>query len=104
MAEEAYAKDHPAHPANKHKAMPETHTDFGYDYAANHPARGGQGQPVFVACATSIPVDGMKHLYGLPGVTLSEAEKNFAALSALEQERRLEWNKAGIPAELLAEG
>jgi hypothetical protein len=99
VAELSYAIDHPAHPANKGKPMPETHTDFGYDYANTHPARGGQGQPVPTECGTGLPSDGFKHLHALPGATLREAETAFRALGEMEQDRRLKWNKDGIPSD-----
>ena len=101
MGELAYAVGHPAHPDTPKR---ETHTTFEYDYAPDHPARGGQGQPVLTENGSHIPVDGYKHLYRLPGLTLAEAEKNFAALAPLEQERRREWNKSGIPADMIEEG
>jgi hypothetical protein len=104
MAELAYEKDHPAHPDNKGKPMPETHTDFGYDYARTHPARAGQGQPVPTDNVTGLPRDSFKHLHGLPGATLREAQAAFNALGQIEQDRRMEWNKNGIPADLLEEG
>ena len=104
MGELAYSLDHPAHPANKGKPMPETHTDFGYDYAATHPARGGQGQPVPTECGTGLPSDGFKHLHGLPGATLKEALAAFHALGQIEQDKRAKWNDTGIPPEEIAEG
>lgn len=104
MGELAYAVDHPAHPANKGKPMPETHTDFGYDYANTHPARGGQGQPVPIEMVTGLCRDGFRHLHGLPGATLREAEAAFRALSAIEQEKRAKWNETGIPPEEIVEG
>jgi hypothetical protein len=97
VAELAYSIDHPAHPANKGKPMPETHTDFGYDYANTHPARAGQGQPVPTDCGTGLPSDGFKHLHGLEGATLRERHAAFAALGQTEQDRRLKWNTDGIP-------
>jgi hypothetical protein len=101
MGELAYAVGHPAHPDTPKR---ETHTSFEYDYAPDHPARGGQGQPVLTEQGSHIPVDGHKHLYGLAGYTLAERQESFAELSALEQERRREWNVSGIPPEEIEEG
>lgn len=104
MPELEYPEGHPANRDVRGKNMIETHTDFGYDYPPKHPARGGQGQPVFLAQGGNVPQDGYKHLFGLPGNTLREAEEAFRALSAIEQERRAKWNETGVPAELLEEG
>src|SRR5258708_17890628 len=101
MGELAYAVGHPAHPDTPKR---ETHTSFEYDYAPDHPARGGQGQPVLCEQGGHIPIDGHKHLFGLKGSTLAERQKAFAELSALEQERRREWNETGIPVELIEQG
>lgn len=104
MRELEYPENHPANRDVRGTNMIETHTDFGYDYPPNHPARGGQGQPVLTRGAGNVPVDGHKHLFGLPGKTLAESEKLFAALSEDEQARRREWNKTGVPVELIEEG
>jgi hypothetical protein len=101
MGELAYSIDHPAHPDNKGKHFLESHTTFGYDYDHTHPARGGQGQPVLTEQGGNVPVDGHKHLFGLPGATLAEREAAFRALGQVEQDQRAGWNKSGVPAELL---
>lgn len=101
MRELEYPVGHPANRDTRGKNMVETHTDFGYDYPPNHPARGGQGQPVLTMCCGDVPMDGYKHLFRLPGATLAECQAAFLALSATEQDRRMEWNKSGVPAELL---
>ncbi len=97
MGELAYPVGHPKHPDFKGVAK-ETHTTFEYDYAPTHPARGGQGQPVLLVGVECQPVDGYKHLHGLPGATLAECEKQFAALPEGERKARLKWNTEGIPA------
>lgn len=99
--EQEYPEGHPAHRATRGKDMTETHTDFGYDYPRNHPARGGQGQPVPTEMVSGLPQDGFKHLHGLPGATLAEVENAFRALSAIEQDRRAKWNEEGIPLEAI---
>ena len=104
MGELAYPVGHPAHPDTPKKDRKETHTSFEYDFGPDHPARAGQGQPVLTEQGSHIPVDGHKHLFGLNGDTLAEKQASFAELSALEQERRMEWNDTGIPPELLEEG
>jgi hypothetical protein len=99
MAELAYPIDHPAHPDNVGKKMPARFTDRNFDYPANHPARGGQGQAVPIAAGSTHPRDGHKHLHGVGGKTLIEAEREFSRLPEEEQAARLKWNKEGIPAE-----
>lgn len=101
--EQEYPDGHPAHRDVRGKNMVETHTDFGYDYRPDHPARGGQGQPVPLMMGGKEPGDGFKHLHGLPGNTLAEAEAAFRALGQMEQDKRAKWNTDGIPAELLEE-
>lgn len=104
MSELEYAVGHPANRDTRGKDMTETHTDFGYDYARNNPARGGQGQPVPTDQVTGHPRDGFKHLHGLPGATLREAEAAFRALGQVEQDRRAKWNETGIPPAEIEEG
>jgi len=97
MPEEAYPPDHPRHPSNVGKKFATPPTPYTHDYMPNHPARGGQGQPVPTEAGTGIPRDGFKHLHGLAAATLADAEKLFAALPKDEQEARLRWNADGVP-------
>jgi len=97
--ESAYPPDHPAHPDNAGKPYVSPGTTITHDYMADNPARGGQGQAVPTEAVTSLPRAGFRHLRGLVGVTLREAEKAFAALPAEEQAARMKWNVAGFPAE-----
>jgi hypothetical protein len=101
MPELEYPEGHPANRDVRGKNMVETHTGFEYDYKPDHPARGGQGQPVLFEQGGNIPVDGFKHLYGLPGATLADCEKEFEALAASEQEQRRKWNETGVPPEAI---
>ena len=98
MSEEAYPKDHPAHPDNAGKPYVNPGTPITHDYPVNHPARGGQGQAVPTEAVTGLPREGFRHLHGLPGDTLAKRQEAFRALSSTEQEARLEWNTKGIPA------
>jgi len=98
VAELAYPVGHPKHPEFRGVAK-ETHTTFGFDYADDHAARGGLGQPVPLEPGTeNVPREGFRHLYGLPLSTLGEAEKAFAKLPAADRAARLEWSVTGIPA------
>lgn len=99
MSELAYAPDHPAHPDNAGKAVSSIGTPWTNDYMPDQPARGGAGQAVPITSASFHPRDGFKHLFGLPGNTLREAERAFSALPPREQEARLKWNEDGIPAD-----
>jgi len=99
MAELAYPVGHPAHPDFDKKNLRETRTGFEYDYPPNHPARGGQGQPVPYTGVEGEPHAGFKHLHGLPGATLVERQREFLRLPLEEQKARLEWNENGIPAQ-----
>jgi hypothetical protein len=98
VTELAYALDHPAHPANKGKKFSTPPTPFSHDYMPEHPARGGQGQAVPQMAGDEGPRDGFRHLTGLTGATLREAEKAFAALPKKEQAARLAGEYDSIPA------
>ncbi|PYX71592.1 MAG: hypothetical protein DMG78_14900 [Acidobacteria bacterium] len=101
MSELAYPVGHPKHPDFKGVAT-ETHTTHGFDFADEHPARGGAGQPVPLEPGTEkTPREGFRHLFGLDLSTLAKAETQFAKLNANEKEQRLEWNEKGFPPEIL---
>lgn len=97
MPELAYPEDHFAHPANKGKKMPLKANVINTDHPANHPARGGQGQPVPIEGGSDIPRDGFKHLYGMTTGTLADAQHSFSLLPEDEQAARMKWNIEGVP-------
>jgi len=75
VSEEAYPKDHPAHPDNAGKHLRNPVPTTSEDYPPEHPARGGQGQLIPTEAGSHAPRDGFKHLKATRGATLREAEK-----------------------------
>ncbi len=82
--ERDFPRDHPAAVDYDGTPAHEPYFGPGFDYPPDHPARGGQGQPVPVVPGTTRPRDGFEHLAGVPGATLAERERNLPA----ELERR----------------
>jgi len=97
MGEEAYPKNHPAHPDNRGKKLPPQFSDRVHDYASDSPQRTGQGQSIPTDAGSTRPRDGFRHLYGFHNFSLAEAQRRFDALSPVHQHLRRQWNEFGYP-------
>lgn len=97
MSEDAYPREHPAHPSNAGKKFSEPKNELNSDYLAGSPLRAGLGQRVPTVAGSFEPRQGFKHLHNLPGETLGERLAAFEKLPGEEQEARNKWNVDGIP-------